>query len=46
VTRILKNIDDIAINRFSEKDVVRHKLVQDIIRAYEKNSKANERIEK
>lgn len=33
---ILKNIDDIAITRFSEKDVVRHKLVQDIIRAYEK----------
>lgn len=33
---ILKNIDDIAITRFSEKDVVRHKLVQDIIKAYEK----------
>ncbi|MBR1554222.1 MAG: PhoH family protein [Oscillospiraceae bacterium] len=33
--KILKNIDDIAIMRFSEKDVVRHKLVQDIIRAYE-----------
>lgn len=36
--RVLKNIDEIAINRFSEKDVVRHKLVQDIIKAYE-NSK-------
>lgn len=35
-TRVLKGIDDIAINRFSEKDVVRHKLVQDIIHAYEK----------
>ncbi len=34
--KILKNIDDIAITRFSEKDVVRHKLVQDIVRAYEK----------
>lgn len=34
--RVLKNVDDIAITRFSEKDVVRHKLVQDIIRAYEK----------
>lgn len=34
-TRILKNIDGIAINRFSEKDVVRHKLVQDIVKAYE-----------
>ena len=33
--RVLKNVDDIAIVRFSEKDVVRHKLVQDIIRAYE-----------
>lgn len=33
---ILKNIDDIAIIRLSEKDVVRHKLVQDIVMAYEK----------
>ena len=36
--KILKNIDDIAITRFSEKDVVRHKLVQDIVKAYEKFS--------
>lgn len=34
-TRILKNIDGITINRFTEKDVVRHRLVQDIVRAYE-----------
>lgn len=34
--RILKGIDDIAINVFTEKDVVRHRLVQDIIKAYEK----------
>ncbi len=34
--RILKNIDDISISMFTEKDVVRHKLVQDIIKAYEK----------
>ncbi|HIV19986.1 MAG TPA: PhoH family protein [Candidatus Merdivicinus intestinigallinarum] len=34
--RVLKNIDDIAIVRFSDKDVVRHKLVQDIIKAYDK----------
>ena len=34
--KVLKNIDDIAIMRLSEKDVVRHKLVQDIITAYEK----------
>lgn len=38
---ILKDIDGIAINRFSEKDVVRHKLVQDIIMAYEKNNRRN-----
>jgi phosphate starvation-inducible PhoH-like protein len=34
--KILKGIDDIGIHRFSEKDVVSHKLVQDIIKAYEK----------
>ena len=34
--RILNNIDDIAIHKFTEKDVVRHKLVQKIIVAYEK----------
>ena len=33
--RVLRDIEDIAILRFSEKDVVRHKLVQAIIRAYE-----------
>jgi len=35
-TRVLKNSDDIDIVRFNEKDVVRHKLVQDIIKAYDK----------
>lgn len=42
---VLKNIDDIAIVRLSEKDVVRHKLVQDIVLAYEKyaDDKANEK---
>ena len=34
--RILKGVEDIAIFRFTEKDVVRHKLVQDIIKAYER----------
>ena len=34
--RILKNIDGIGIASFNEKDVVRHKLVQDIVKAYEK----------
>ncbi|MGN0457098.1 MAG: PhoH family protein [Acutalibacteraceae bacterium] len=34
--RILSGIKDIAAVTFSEKDVVRHRLVQDIIKAYEK----------
>jgi phosphate starvation-inducible PhoH-like protein len=33
---ILRGIEDIAIHEFSEKDVVRHKLVQKIILAYDK----------
>ena len=33
--KVLKNIKDIGINYFTEKDVVRHKLVQDIVKAYE-----------
>jgi len=36
VMRILKNVDDIEICKFTQKDVVRHRLVQEIIRAYEK----------
>ena len=40
--RVLKSVDDIAIHQFSEKDVVRHKLVQDIITAYA-NDANNER---
>ncbi len=40
VLHILEGIDDIAQVRFSEKDVVRHKLVQDIIKAYDKYEKA------
>lgn len=35
-TKILKNIEDIAITKFSEKDVVRHRIVQEIVKAYEK----------
>lgn len=34
---VLKKVDDIAIVRLSGKDVVRHKLVQAIINAYEKS---------
>lgn len=42
-TKILKNIDDIQTVRFSEKDVVRHKLVMDIIKAYEKQEEVRKR---
>jgi phosphate starvation-inducible PhoH-like protein len=36
VLNILRDVDDIEIIQFGKKDVVRHKLVQDIINAYEK----------
>ena len=39
--KILDGIEDISIHRFSDKDVVRHRLVQQIILAYEKH--ANEK---
>ena len=42
-TKILKNVDDIQTVRFSEKDVVRHRLVMDIIKAYEKNEEVRKR---
>lgn len=35
VETILKNVEGISFIRFSDKDVVRHRLVQDIINAYE-----------
>lgn len=44
--RVLKGINDIEITRFSEKDVVRHKLVQDIIRAYERSYNSEEKKSK
>ncbi len=43
VIKILKNLDDIQTVKFSEKDVVRHKLVQDIIKAYEKYEEVKRR---
>ena len=43
VIKILKNVDDIETVRFSEKDVVRHKLVQDIIKAYDKYEEVKRR---
>ncbi len=36
VMRILRDVKDIAQVRFDGRDVVRHRLVQDIIKAYEK----------
>lgn len=44
--KILKNVNDIDIVRFSERDVVRHKLVQDIIKAYEKHEDVKKRNER
>ncbi len=41
--KILKNIDDIAFCTFTEKDVVRHPLVQQIIKAYAKYDEEQER---
>ncbi len=37
--RILKGIEDIRIINFTERDVVRHRLVQKIVQAYEKYEK-------
>lgn len=34
-TTVLKNIEEIAICNFSEKDIVRHELVRKILKAYE-----------
>ncbi|HBN38607.1 MAG TPA: phosphate starvation-inducible protein PhoH [Ruminococcaceae bacterium] len=39
VMHILRDVDDISICKFNQKDVVRHKLVQDIVNAYEKYEK-------
>ena len=41
--RILKNIEDIAIVKLTGRDVVRHRLVQEIIKAYERSAEKNER---
>lgn len=36
--KVLKNIEDITISRLTGKDVVRHRLVQEIIKAYERGA--------
>ena len=38
--RVLHGVESIGICRLSDKDVVRHKLVRDIIKAYEKSEKS------
>ena len=42
-TQILKNVDGIDFVSFDENDVVRHRLVKDIIKAYGKNSKVQKK---
>lgn len=53
-TKVVKNIEDISICNLTSKDVVRHPLVQKIVKAYEeyehkneqKKSRANDRRKK
>jgi phosphate starvation-inducible PhoH-like protein len=40
--RVLKNVEGISFQTFDESDVVRHHLVQRIIRAYDEFKTANE----
>jgi len=42
VQKILRNIDGIGMIMFSERDVVRHRLVQDIIAAYERAERGSQ----
>lgn len=42
-SKILRSIEGISINYFSERDVVRHQLVQKIIKAYEKYEREGKR---
>ena len=43
VTKILKGINGIATIRFDARDVVRHRLVQEIVNAYERYQKKKEK---
>ena len=43
VTRILKGIDGITTVYFNEKDVVRHHLVQEIVKAYDRYAERQEK---
>jgi len=46
VAKVLKNVEDIGIVHFDHRDVVRHRLVQRIIKAYEKYERENDHSEK
>jgi phosphate starvation-inducible PhoH-like protein len=41
IERILRDIDGIAIHYLSDVDVVRHRLVREIIKAYEEEAAAS-----
>lgn len=41
--KVLKSVEDIAFIMFTEKDVVRHRLVQEIIKAYDKAAYSKKR---
>lgn len=45
-TRILSNVEGIAYIQLDEADVVRHRLVKNIIRAYDKDQEREEAMEK
>ena len=45
-SEILQNIEGIAVHRFTEKDVVRHRLVKEIIAAYDKKDEKREEKKK
>ena len=43
--KILKGIDSISTIYFDKKDIVRHRLVRDIVEAYEKHQNKQEKVE-
>jgi phosphate starvation-inducible PhoH-like protein len=44
-SRILKGVEGIGIIELDEEDVVRHKLVKSILRAYDKENQQEQEIE-
>ncbi|MBN2861742.1 MAG: PhoH family protein, partial [Bacteroidales bacterium] len=40
--RILSGIGGVSVIRFDERDIVRHKLVKDIVKAYEQEENSNQ----